>query len=119
MLTSRLPTFRNAVLAALLAAALGACADVRWHKPGAGAAELDRELGQCRQEARFRSAREAGLPGSALPQTIVVDPQGRTIAVQPRSPDSERFLLEHDLMRLCMRQKGYELAPEPPASVRN
>ena len=98
--------------AVLLSAALAAgCAEVSWHKPGTDSATLEKDLQQCRQSAQLEARREA-LPRSIAPPMITTDPQGRAFVVQPTAQDSERFLLEQDLTRVCMRDKGYELAPQ-------
>lgn len=100
------------VFALLLSAAvLSSCAELRWHKPGADIESLKQDLEQCRQTARVRAAREAWPFGLTTPQMVGVDRQGRTIVVQPYPRDTERFLLEHDLTRMCMNGKGYTLVP--------
>ena len=118
MMNSGKPEFRIAVVAALLAVALAACADMQWHRAGAKPEERQQDLEQCRQQARLQSAQWT-WPAGSMPQVIGVDRQGRAVAGQPYSRDNERFLVEHDYVRHCMRQKGYELVPERPASARN
>ena len=118
MMNTGKPGLRIAILPALLAAALVSCADLQWHRAGAKPEERQQDLEQCRQVARLQSAQLAWPTGS-MPQVIGMDRQGRAVASQPYSRDSERFLVEHDYVRHCMRQKGYELAPERPASSRN
>ena len=111
--------FRIAVFPALLAVALAGCADLRWHKPGVDAAALEKDSRECRQLARLQSEHQAWSFGFAPGQVIGVDRAGRPMLLHPFPRDSDRFLLEQDLARSCMRGKGYELAPEPPASARN
>jgi len=118
MLTARVYRFRNAVVPVLLAAALAACADLRWHKPGADAAALERDSDECRQLARFQAAHQAGLFGFAPARVIGVDRTGRLIVVQPFPHASDRFLLEQDLARFCMRSKGYALVPVDKETAR-
>ena len=110
MMNSGKPGFRIAVVAALLAVALAACADLQWHRPGAKPEERQQDLEQCRQEARLQSAQRT-WPAGSMPQITGVDRQGRVIVAQPYSRDTERFLLEQDLTRICMRGMGYALVP--------
>ena len=99
--------------AALLLLALPAagCAELRWHKDGMDAAALERDLGECRQQARAQAARDSWSHGISRPPVVGVDAQGRAILSQPGRIDTDRFLMEHDLARFCMRNRGYELAP--------
>ena len=87
------------------------CADLRWHKDGADAAALERDLGECQQQARAQAARESWSPWLAGSPVIGVDAQGRANLSQPGRLDTDRFLREHDLARACMRGRGYELVP--------
>src|SRR5262245_969464 len=89
---------------------IGACAELHWQKPGTSQAELDQELEQCRQDARLQASHEV-LPMVASPQTIGGNPQGRPIVVQSHQRDAERLLREQELMRSCMRDRGYALVP--------
>jgi len=108
----RAPGFSRSLLIATSAIVLAAgCADLRWHKDAAEPAALARDLDECTQIARARAAREAWLPGASLPRIVGSDPRGRAIVSAPGRDDSERFLLEHDLVRLCMGERGYELVP--------
>jgi len=95
-------------LFALLAAG---CAQLEWHKPGAGPRALEQDLAECRQTARLRAAREAWPYSLLAPRVVGVDRAGRLIVVQPPPHYTERFLLEQDLARACMREKGYALVP--------
>ena len=99
------------VAALLLAASAAGCADLRWHKDGADAAALERDLGECQQQARAQAARESWSQGISNPPVIGADAQGRVILSQPGRFDTDRFLMEHDLARACMNGKGYELVP--------
>jgi hypothetical protein len=101
---------RSSVTMLLVTAFIAGCAEVRWHKAGTDAAALEKDLDQCRQTAQME-ARHETLPRTVAPSMIATDPQGRPIAIQPIASDSERFLLEQDLTRHCMRGKGYELVP--------
>lgn len=96
-------------MAATLLLAAG-CADLSWQKAGATSRVVESDLAECRSEARLglgpdtRMLRsDAGrLPG---PASILISPaaSGRL--------DADRFLAEHDLTRICMNRRGYELAP--------
>lgn len=96
------------VLASL---ALSGCASLEWQKSGITDEERLRDQTRCTAEARSAAMRQrAPLRG---PPQVVVDPQGRVVAVKPASPDTERFALEQDLIRQCMHDLGYELKPNP------
>lgn len=99
-------------LAAIAAIALAAgCADLRWHKDGAGAAALEQDLAECRGEARIRAGPSLSALEAVSPRIVGLDATGRAVSGGHGRLDSERFLLEHDLTRICMRGKGYELVP--------
>src|SRR5467141_2687764 len=85
----------------LLVIALASCAEMRWEKPGASAAALEKALGECRQRAQLEAMR-AVLP--IAPPVVSADPQGRPVVVQPppTSRESDRFLAEQDLTHACM-----------------
>jgi hypothetical protein len=95
----------------VVAVALVACAELRWHKPGGDAETLKQDLEECRWTARNRAAVEAWPFGLITPRVIGVDRQGRAIMLHPPPQHTERFLLEGDLTRSCMREKGYSLVP--------
>ena len=114
------------LVAVLLLAPLTGCAapaDTRWHKPGTDTAALERDLSTCTQEARLQ-ARRAEVPSAGLatlpgaPPVIGTDTQGRPVQA-PRHPrETDRFLAEHDLTRICMRARGYERIPVEAAGRR-
>ena len=89
----------SAVAVALHAAG---CADLRWHKQGVDAAALDRDLG---------ARHEIGAFAPDTPRVVGVDAQGRPLAGAANRLGTDRMLLEHDLLGICMRGKGYELVP--------
>ena len=97
-----------AIVILLLAAG---CAQLRWHKDGADAAALERDLEACQQLARLRAFREVSLFGRSMGRIVGVDARGAPIMTYPDQLETDRFLLEHDLARDCMREKGYELVP--------
>ncbi len=84
---------------------LPGCAALEWHKDGAAAETRDRDLATCTAKAQAEAWRFDRLP----PPQVTVDAQGRVIAVQPPRQDSQRFLAEQDLLRACMRERGYTL----------
>jgi len=103
--------------AALLTLALAGCAPLQWQKAGITEDEMTRDQNRCAASARTEAFQQRA-PFRNLAQQVVVDPQGRIIAVKPAAPDTERFALEQDLIRHCMHELGYELkqksAPTTP-----
>ena len=94
-----------------MALLVAGCADLRWHKDGADAGTLARDLDECRQMGRAQAMREAWPPGPSVPRIVGTDPQGRAIMGSPGQLDADRYLAEQDLARMCMNGKGYELVP--------
>ena len=86
------------------------CADLQWSRQGATPAALETDLGECRTRARFEASPLARPFGPDL-RLVGVDPHGRPIMPYYTRLDSERFLLEQDFTRACMKAKGYELVP--------
>lgn len=105
------PHCRLTVIATALL--IGGCAPLEWHKPGTSAEEQQRDVDRCSAQAR-REALTRLPPMAGLPQ-IVVDRDGRAINTRSTPPDSERFFLEQDLLRQCLRQLGYTLREPAPA----
>jgi len=101
----RLPTL---CIAAMLAAG---CAELRWHKDGADAAALERDLAECRQQAQARAERLSTPKSGTGPRVVGVDGKGRAVISQPGQIDTGQFVAEHDLTRHCMGQKGWKLVP--------
>lgn len=89
--------------------ALAACAELRWARPDGSAADLEQDGAQCRQQARLDARRT--LPDRISQPTVVTDRDGRASVVRSPPGNSERFLLEHDLVAACMRAKGYVRVP--------
>ena len=90
---------------------LAACGPLKWHKDGADTAALQRDLAECRTKARQQAQQAAPLFGQSRPPVIATDTQGRFVTGQAGRYDTDRALLEHDLMRVCMGDRGYELVP--------
>jgi hypothetical protein len=104
--------------AAALAVLVAGCAELRWHKPGVEAAMLESDLAQCRQIARLRAERESWPPWFEAPRIVGLDRQGRILVSEPHARPSERFLLEQEYTRACMRARGYELVAVEPRQPR-
>jgi len=98
----------SAVALLLLAAA---CAPLEWRKDGVDAAAKQRDLGECQDRARAQAQHEAPLFGQPRPPVVGFDVRGRVVTGSAGRYDTERALLENDLVRHCMTQRGYELAP--------
>lgn len=101
----RIQTLAPASVAGLLL--LGGCAPLEWHKPGISPEQRDRDVAACTEKARGEALRHA-VAREPVPR-IIVDQQGRAVAVHEPHHDAERFLLEQDLLRACMRERGYVL----------
>ena len=59
----------------------------------------------------MRSALEAGPVALPRPGGLGMDARGRVVMDYANRHETDRVLLEHDLTRACMRERGYELAP--------
>jgi len=88
-----------------------ACAPLHWQKDGAGPAALQHDLAECRDQARLRARSEAPLFGQPPPAPVGMDSRGRAVTGRAGRYDTDRALIEHDLTRACMGERGYELAP--------
>ena len=87
----------------LVACALAACAELRWHKAGADDAALAQDLSACRKLAEEKIFRMWGV---APPATT--DPRFGP----PSTPSqADLRLQESQAVTVCMRQRGYVLAP--------
>ena len=92
--------------------ACGACAEMRWTKPGADANQAARDLDACRGAALQRSGpRGAGAAGADVQSTIERGTSGS--GVRPAGTADDRFIAEHEDVRTCMLQRGYQLRPAP------
>ena len=90
---------------------MAGCAGLRWHKDGVDPAALDRDLAGCQDSARLRARHEAPLFGRSPPAPVGMDTRGRVLTGYAGRYDTDRALLENDLIRECMQAKGYELTP--------
>ena len=97
------------VLAFTLVVALGACAEMRWTKAGADPAAVSRDLDECRASALGRAPAQSAGGLSRNTQAI----EGTAAPLGTRAPGSsnERFIAEHEDVRLCMVRRGYQLKP--------
>ena len=102
--------------AALLTLALAGCAPLQWQKAGMTEDEITRDQNRCAASARSEAFQQRAPFRNPTPQ-VVVDPQGRIIAVKPAAQDTERFALEQDLIRHCMQELGYELQQKPVSTT--
>ena len=83
--------------------ALDGCAELRWHKAGAGEASLAEDLTACSKLAQEQAARAGNL---GLPPAF--DPRFGS----PTGPSQvEQRLQERQAADACMRAKGYALVP--------
>ncbi len=103
---------RHIAFAILLLPGSG-CTTLEWHKTGGGEHDMDRDQAQCMAQAQFEARQRMPLQAALVPQ-VIIDQQGRSVVVQNRQPDSERFFLEQSLLRQCMTERGYTLQPKPP-----
>ena len=87
------------------------CAPLQWHKDGADAATFERDVSECQDQARMQARVEAPLFGQPPPAPVGLDSRGRVVTGRAARYDTDRALLEHDFMRACMQERGYELAP--------
>jgi hypothetical protein len=106
------PGFSKPRLVAAAALALVAgCAELEWFKAGAGVETRDRDLIECRDQARLRARQEAPLFGQPPPSPIGMDSSGRVVTGRAGRYDTERALMENDFTRACMKERGYGLTP--------
>ena len=100
---------RLAALAALVTSA--GCADLQWQKTGATAEALETDLAECRGEARMNAGPDPRFLRPDAGRIVGVDSASRPVPASSGRLDGDRFLVEHDLTRICMSRRGYELAP--------
>jgi hypothetical protein len=101
---------RSVLAVAFLVLAAG-CTPMQWIKPDTAAAEGEKDLAACRQEAWRESRLSVPFFPRPLPY-IVRDAQGRQFLVSPigfHDPFNDQFMEENRLTTFCMRSKGYEL----------
>jgi hypothetical protein len=103
--------FRTQPIAHVLVAGfalLGGCAPLEWHKADVAPEIRDRDAAACAAQARNEALRRVPRLQPSEPR-IMIDNRGRTFVYQPSRYDDERFSIEQDLLRACMRERGYVL----------
>ncbi len=101
---------KAAIVIACAAPLVGACTAMQWVKPGADAAELERDSAACRRDAWLRSHDFVWWHDPFGP-LVVQDRQGRPVVLRPYWPFSDPLLVEARLEQFCMQDKGYRLVP--------
>lgn len=91
----------------ILCVALAACAEMRWSRPDADAAQVSRDLDACRGAALQRPAPR----GAAIREADTQSAIERRSGMQPAGTSDDRFIAEHEEVRVCMLQRGYQLRP--------
>lgn len=106
------PHLRPHLITLLLPLLASGCAPYVWFKEGTSPAETQNLLSQCTAKARAEAARHpSALP---LPPHVSIDSQGRPITTQTMRNDSERLLLEQELISTCMNATGHFLRLKDP-----
>ena len=83
---------------------------MEWHKVDATAEAKDRDLTECTERARI-AAREQVPVWYRPSQPTIVDNRRLADPIETARFDTERFQVAQDLMRSCMRERGYVLQP--------
>ena len=99
-------TVAHAVALSIVLLAAG-CAEMQWSKPGADAAAIARDQDECRSAALGR----AGPPVAGRSGLDARTDGGRPPVMAPTQGSNERFVAEHEEMRRCMLERGYQLKP--------
>ena len=103
-------------LAAVLLAALAACAPMEWTRSDATPEQMAADMRACRDQA-WRETSWSSLSYGSWGPPMLSDPYfGRRYLGWPYyspfgDPFGDRFLEESRLTNFCMRAKGYDLAP--------
>lgn len=106
------PMMKTLNLAALVAAStllFSACAEMRWAKTGADAPTVARDLNECRAGALTGGGPRA--PGIATQDAQMIDRGASPSAARPAGTSNDRFIAEHEDVRVCMLRRGYQLQP--------
>jgi hypothetical protein len=90
---------------------LAGCADLQWHKAGVTAQAMEADLDECRAEARLGAGPDPRFLRADAGRILGMDGAGRPAFGSSGRLDADRFLVEHDLARICMNRRGYELVP--------
>ncbi len=89
-------------------ALIGGCTPLEWHKADVANEIRDRDAADCAAQAHRDALRRVPRLQPSEPR-IMIDNQGRTLVYRPSRYDEERFSIEQDLLRACMRERGYVL----------
>lgn len=100
-------TSTHAAAAAAIVLIVQGCTSMQWAKPGADAAAVARDQNDCRSAALRRA--NPTVAGSGSPDARTDG--GRPAVMAPAYGSNERFVAEHEEIRRCMLQRGYELRP--------
>lgn len=87
---------------------LSGCARMEWHKAGAGDEARERDAAECTTQARAVGYKQVPMLYPHTPG-LSVDRRNRVYPSQDSRLDSERFMVEQNALRECMRLRGYEL----------
>src|SRR5688572_26139728 len=95
---------RLCIVVVTLLFAVSACAatPMRWQKPGTS--DATRDEAECRASARQEAARQ--LPYGNGPPIFVY--RQMSMLQWTQAIDNERYYLEDDLTKACMRHRGFE-----------
>lgn len=89
-------------------ALLSGCAQLEWHKTDTTDEARDRDAAECTAQARAAGLKQLPMLYPHTPG-LPTDRQTRAYPSQDSRLDSERFMIEQDALRECMRKRGYEL----------
>lgn len=87
---------------------LSGCARMEWHKAGADDEARERDAAECTTQARAAGLKQVPMLYPHTPG-LSVDRRNRVYPSQDSRLDSERFMVEQNALRECMRLRGYEL----------
>jgi hypothetical protein len=80
---------------------------MRWAKPGADSAAVARDLDDCRASTLARAGPRAPVVGT---QQAPMTDRGPSPS-RSASSANDRFIAEHEDVRVCMLRRGYQLQP--------
>jgi len=93
------------------AALLGACASEQWVKDSGEIADR-KVLSECSQQSMARAGTESMASGTFVSvQNNIGGPSGRTEFPRSQVPPPNTGIQEQAYFNLCMRERGYALAP--------
>jgi hypothetical protein len=102
---------------AAVAFAAAACTPMQWIKPDAAPDQVEQDAIACQQDA-WREARSRAWFYAPFGAAPFRDQLGRQMFAWPHGPYAgdpfgDPYLEEGRLTQFCMRNKGYELVPQP------